>query len=85
VCSWLVTTCVHTGLSACCCPQPTPPALSAGGATSPAGVFVWPWNKYPGQEGANHAVTLVGWGTEITRKGTRLPFWTFKNSWSEYW
>jgi len=50
-----------------------------------SGVFQWPYSKFPGKDIENHAVALVGWGTEKLKNGTRLPFWTAKNSWSEYW
>jgi len=45
-------------------------------AFPPAGVFMWPWAKYPGKDAENHAVTLVGWGIEVLKNGTRLPYWT---------
>jgi len=36
-------------------------------------VFVWPWAKGEGK--GDHAVTLVGWGSEELKNGTEIKYW----------
>jgi len=33
----------------------------------------------------NHGVLLVGYGVEISRLGTKVPYWAVKNSWGAGW
>jgi len=49
---------------------------SLPGCSLVAGVFEWPWDKYTGRDSEDHAVTLIGWGIEPLKNGTRLPYWT---------
>lgn len=34
---------------------------------------------------SNHAVTLVGYGTELNQKGVMTDYWLIKNSWGSTW
>jgi len=44
--------------------------------------------KLTGKPTGGHAITIVGWGTYIYRKGTKeynIPYWTCLNSWGVSW
>ena len=37
------------------------------------------------RDDVDHAVEVVGWGTEETENGEDLDFWVVRNSWGTFW
>lgn len=33
----------------------------------------------------NHAISLIGYGTQIEKDGSEIPYWIGRNSWGTFW
>lgn len=59
------------------------PLLAAPRSPAAAGIFEWRWADFPGQDSGDHAVTLIGWGSERLKSGRQLPYWTVSGQCAE--
>lgn len=41
-----------------------------------------PTEKLCSSKKINHAITIVGYGVEVTEEGEKLPYWICKNHWN---